>query len=55
MYLRNAQKGLFAIAFLKVEDYMAPEKFDFNNREIRLVDFSFDHQQFKKYIDYGEN
>jgi hypothetical protein len=55
MYLRKAHKGLFAVGFLKVEDYVSPEKFDFKNREIRLIDFSFDHQEFKKYIDYGEN
>jgi hypothetical protein len=37
LYLRNANKGLFAIAFLKPEDYVHPESFKIIDHEIALV------------------
>lgn len=50
-YLRNITKGLFAICFLKTEDYLYPEKCDVNQREIQLVEFDIDLNIFKKWID----
>jgi hypothetical protein len=37
LYLRNATKGLFAIAFLKPEDYAKPEDFKIDDHEIALI------------------
>jgi hypothetical protein len=37
LYLRNATNGLFAIAFLKPEDYVKPEDFNINDHEIALI------------------
>ncbi|MDR2636563.1 MAG: hypothetical protein LBB95_01755 [Mycoplasmataceae bacterium] len=54
MYLRNVEKGIFAIGFLEPIDYLYPEKFNINEREIHLVEFSIsDKAKFKKYIDYA--
>jgi hypothetical protein len=54
MYLRNVDKGLFAVGFLEPIDYVEPNKFNIDNREIYLIDFSIkDKSKFKQYIDYA--
>ncbi len=53
-YLRNVDKGLFAIAFLTTEDYIYPQQTNINEREIYLVDFNIDLAIFKKEIDKAE-
>lgn len=53
-YLRKVQKGLFAICFLKAEDYAHPELCDVNQREIRLVNFEVDNLMFKKITEQAQ-
>lgn len=53
-YLRNTSKGLFAIAFLEKQDYIEPNKCNIDNREIQLVDYSIDLNEFSKYIKQAE-
>jgi hypothetical protein len=53
MYLRKTHKGVFAVGFLKPEDYVHPENFSCQNREIKLIDFTI-NESFQQYIDYGE-
>lgn len=55
LYLRNINKGLFAIAFLEKEDYANPEKFDVNKRHIELVGIDLKRDQFSKIIDNASN
>lgn len=50
-YLRNVTKGLFAICFLKTEDYLNPEACDVNEREIQLVEFDINLDIFKHWIE----
>lgn len=40
MYLRNVKKGMFAVAFLKPEDYVYPEKFDPQKHEIHFAELN---------------
>lgn len=54
-YLRNINKGLFAVCFLQTEDYINPSKCNVNNREIQVIDFSVDLNEFKQYIEQAEN
>lgn len=42
LYLRKAKKGLFAVCFLKPDDYMNPEKFDINNANLLFVEMNLD-------------
>ena len=53
-YLRNVNTGMFAICFLKTEDYKDPEKCNVDDREIRIVDFNVNLNQFKLNIEYAE-
>lgn len=53
-YLRNINKGIFAIAFLEYEDYINPDDFNPLNKEIRLVNFEINKDEFKKIIEYSE-
>lgn len=50
-YLRQITKGIFAVAFLKPEDYAHPAKTNIYEREIKIVDFQVDLVQFQTYID----
>ena len=52
-YLRNVNKGIFAICFLETSDYIKPNECNINDREIRLVDFEINLNEFKKNIEYG--
>lgn len=54
LYLRNHNKGLFAIAFLQPTDYANPQRYDVTQREIKLVNVDYDLNKFKPYIDYAE-
>ena len=38
LYLRKATKGLFAVCFLKPDDYVNPEKFDINHANLLFVE-----------------
>ena len=40
MYLRNVKNGIFAVAFLKPEDYVYPEKFDADKHEIHFAELN---------------
>ncbi len=53
-YLRNTEKGMFAVCFLETDDYIDPSKTDVNEREIYLVDFKIDLNEFKKVISTAE-
>lgn len=53
-YLRNINKGLFAICFLETQDYINPVECDVNNREIQIINFSINLNEFKKYIKQSE-
>lgn len=53
-YLRNISKGLFAIAFLEREDYINPRKCNIKDREIQLVDFTVNLENFKPIIEEAE-
>ena len=46
-YLRNISKGVFAIAFLNVEDYLYPKKVDVTKRRVELVNFDLELEDFK--------
>ncbi len=50
-YLRNITKGVFAVAFLKPEDYANPSQTNIMDREIKIVDFNVDLKHFQTYID----
>lgn len=50
-YLKHITHGLFAICFLKREDYINPYACDVHDREIQLVDFNVDLNKFKYWID----
>ncbi len=53
-YLRNAPKGLFAVCFLETNDYINPASTDITQREIYLVDFTIDLNEFKNVIAQAE-
>lgn len=54
LYLRKINLGLFAIAFLKPNDYCVPEKFIGNDDNIETALMYVDQNEFKKLIDYAE-
>ncbi len=55
LYLRNINRGIFAIAFLTTEDYVHSENYIIDNHEIALVNFSInDMNQFKQKIEYAK-
>lgn len=53
-YLRNIEKGLFAICFLQSDDYAVPSNFNVNERELHLIDYKINLSEFKKFINYGK-
>lgn len=53
-YLRNIKQGIFAIAFLEYDDYINPDNFNPHNREIKIVNFELNEEEFKKVINYCE-
>lgn len=53
-YLRNITKGVFAICFLETDDYINPTKVDINKREIKIVDFNLEREQFSQFVNFGE-
>lgn len=53
-YLKGVNKGLFAICFLTKQDYKEPDLCDVNNREIQLVEFDVNLQEFAKWIKIAE-
>jgi hypothetical protein len=53
LYLRNHNKGLFAIGFLQTTDYVKPQQYDVHQREIMLVNVDYDLPKFKQYVDYA--
>lgn len=55
MYLRDVQSAIFAIAFLKKEDYAFPENFDVNNHEIKIVKMNVSLKEFNKEIEFATN
>lgn len=55
LYLRNIEKGLFAICFLKGIDYKEPEKINLNQREVHLVNMNMNRNQILPFIETGIN
>ena len=53
LYLRQIQKGLFAICFLETKDYTEPNNFDINKHEIRLVEMNLDPKKMVPFIETG--
>ena len=54
LHLRKVKNGMFAVAFLKPEDYVHPENFDPKTHEIHLVNLKIDNEpNLQKSIDYG--
>ncbi|WP_031489215.1 MPN551 family DNA-binding protein [Ureaplasma canigenitalium] len=49
-YLRNITKGIFAVAFLTVDDYMHPEQFDPSKREIVIANFTLNRSLFEEQV-----
>ena len=45
LYLRNAKKGLFAVCFLKPEDYMHPEQLDINKADLIFVEMDLENHK----------
>ena len=54
MYLRNIENAVFAIAFLKKEDYAFPENFNVNDHDIRMVKMNISLDKFSKEIDIAK-
>lgn len=54
LYLRKAKNGMFAVAFLKPEDYAHPENFDPKTHEIYIANLKIDNEyNLKTAIEYG--
>ncbi|MGL4951442.1 MAG: MPN551 family DNA-binding protein [Mycoplasma sp.] len=53
-YLRNVKKGIFAVCFLETTDYVNPENCNVNERDVRLVNFELDTEEFNQAISYSE-
>lgn len=54
LYLRNINKGIFAICFLEREDYIFPEKCDIKNRDIKLVELNLKREKILPFIKQAE-
>lgn len=54
-YLRNITKGVFAVAFLTVEDYMNPHSFDINRNEIVIIDYEINLKDFARIIEQAKH
>lgn len=54
-YLRNIQNAIFAVCFLETNDYINPQDCDVNSRDVRIVDFNVNLDEFKQYINYATN
>ncbi|GAA5414579.1 MPN551 family DNA-binding protein [Ureaplasma ceti] len=50
-YLRHINHGIFAICFLKRDDYIDPNSCNVFEREIQLVDFTLSLDKFKYWVD----
>ncbi len=50
LYLRKVKTGMFAIAFLKKEDYAYPSDFNIDSTLIKTVDFRINLDEFEKVI-----
>lgn len=57
MYLRNINKGTFAVCFLTKEDYAHPENFNIDNHEVVIKQFSLNGgiQNFKPLVDVARD
>lgn len=54
LYLRNIEKGMFVVGFLTREDYVYPEKFNPNNRNIYMVEMKINRSEFEDTIKLAE-
>lgn len=54
LYLRKIEKGLFAVCFLKTEDYVRPEACDVEKREVKFAQLSLKHDKILSFIKQGE-
>ena len=54
-YLRNVNKGIFAVCFLTVDDYVNPQLCNVYQREIQLVNYDIDLNKFQIFINYATN
>lgn len=56
MYLRNVKCGMFAVAFLKPEDYVYPKKFDADKHEIHFAELNInDFNNLESIIAYARD
>lgn len=55
LYLRNIEKGLFAIAFLKPQDYAEPKSFVPSKENVKLVELDLNGSSFEDKIIYATN
>ncbi|MBP5256956.1 MAG: YqaJ viral recombinase family protein [Mycoplasma sp.] len=54
LYLRKVNNGMFAVAFLKPQDYVYPEKFDVTKREIHFAKLNIrDFKNLQNTINYA--
>jgi hypothetical protein len=53
LYLRNTTHGVFGVAFLEPEDYLHPEDFQPNKRDIQIVKCEMKRELIQPYIDYA--
>jgi len=52
--LRNTDKGVFVVSFLKTEDYLPATPYSCDDHEIHFVEFKIkDKELFKKYLEKG--
>ncbi len=50
LHLRNIEYGIFAVCFLKTEDYADPEACDVTQREVRFVELVMKREQMEKIV-----
>lgn len=54
-YLRHISNGLFAVCFLKTDDYINPKACNVNDREVQLVQFNVNLDHFAYWINQAED
>lgn len=54
-YLRHITNGLFAICFLKTDDYIDPKMCNVNEREVQLVQFNVNLDHFSYWVNQAKD
>jgi hypothetical protein len=55
LYLRNIDRGLFAVGFLRAEDYKLPHLFEPDDREIVYEWMFMNPKAFEPFVNYARN